>query len=115
VVRRHAPGFAEDVGGGIVIGGDRYTVTGNLVDQIDSRDGIRVEPGAAGTLLRANVATRNGDDGIDVDSPATTVTANVANDNVDLGIEAVAGVTDGGGNRARGNGNPAQRVGVACS
>jgi Right handed beta helix region len=115
VVRRHAPGFAEDVGGGIVIGGDRYTVTGNLVDQIDARDGIRVEPGAAGTLLQANVATRNGDDGIDVDSPATTVTANVANDNVDLGIEAVAGVTDGGGNRASGNGNPAQCVGVTCS
>jgi hypothetical protein len=115
VVRRQSPGFAEDVGGGIVIGGDRYTVTGNLVDQIDFRDGIRVEPGAAGTLLRANVATRNGDDGIDVDSPATTVTANLANDNGDLGIEAVAGVTDGGGNRARGNGNPAQCVGVVCS
>jgi hypothetical protein len=115
VVRRHAPGFAEDVGGGIVVGGDRYTVTGNLVDQIDFRDGIRVEPGAAGTQLRVNVATRNGDDGIDVDSPATTVTANVANDNGDLGIEAVAGVTDGGGNRARGNGDPAQCVGVVCS
>jgi Right handed beta helix region len=115
LVRRQAPGFAEDVGGGIVIGGDGYTVTGNLVDQIDSRDGIRVEPGAAGTLLRVNVATRNGDDGIDVDSPATTVTANVANDNGDLGIEAVSGVTDGGGNRARGNGNPAQCVGVVCS
>jgi hypothetical protein len=97
------------------VGGDRYTVTGNLVDQIDFRDGIRVEPGAAGTLLRVNVATRNGDDGIDVDSPATTVTANVANDNGDLGIEAVAGVTDGGGNRARGNGDPAQCVGVVCS
>jgi parallel beta-helix repeat protein len=115
VVRRQSPGFAEDVGGGIVIGGDRFTVVGNLVDQIDFRDGIRVEPGAAGTLLRANVATRNGDDGIDVDSPATTVTANVANDNGDLGIEAVTGVTDGGGNRARGNGNPAQCVGVTCS
>jgi hypothetical protein len=86
-----------------------------LVSEIDARDGIRVEPAATGTLLRANIATRNGDDGIDVDSPATSVTANVANDNVDLGIEAVTGVTDGGGNRARGNGNPAQCVGVACS
>ena len=35
----------------------------------------------------------------------------MANDNGDLGIEAVSGVTDGGGNRARGNGNPAQCVG----
>jgi parallel beta-helix repeat protein len=115
VVRRHAPGFAEDVGGGIVIAGDNFTVTGNVVDEIDFTDGIRVEAAASGTLLRANVATRNRDDGIDVNSPATTVTANVANDNEDLGIEAVPGVTDGGGNRARGNGNPAQCVGVRCA
>jgi hypothetical protein len=86
-----------------------------VVSEIDARDGIRVEPAASGTLLRANVTTRNGDDGIDVESPATTITANLANDNTDLGIEAVAGVTDGGGNRASGNGNPAQCVGVACS
>ena len=45
------------------------------------RDGIRVEPPARGTLLQANITTRNGDDGIDVESPATTITANVANDN----------------------------------
>jgi hypothetical protein len=115
VVRRHAPGFAEDVGGGIVIAGDRFTVTGNVVSEIDFTDGIRVEAQAVGTVLRANVATRNRDDGIDVNNPATTVTANVANDNTDLGIEAVAGVTDGGGNRARGNGNPAQCVGVVCT
>jgi parallel beta-helix repeat protein len=115
VVRRHAPGFAEDVGGGIVLAGDNFTVIGNVVDEIDFTDGIRVEATASGTLLRANVATRNGDDGIDVNSPATTVTANVANGNTDLGIEAVAGVTDGGGNRARGNGNPAQCVGVRCA
>jgi large repetitive protein len=115
VVRRHAPGFAEDVGGGIVLAGDNFTVTGNVVDEIDFTDGIRVEAEASGTLLRANVATRNRDDGIDVNSPATTVTSNVANSNTDLGIEAVAGVTDGGGNRARGNGNPAQCVGVRCA
>jgi len=32
----------------------------------------------------------------------------------DLGIEAVAGVTDGGGNHAAGNGNPAQCTNVDC-
>lgn len=32
----------------------------------------------------------------------------------DLGIEAVAGTTDGGGNGAKHNGNPAQCVGVRC-
>jgi len=46
----------------------------------------------AGTLLRANAANRNGD----------------------LGISAVAGVIDGGGNHAAGNGNPAQCEGVSC-
>jgi hypothetical protein len=92
-------------------------VTANAVT--DSRspdtDGIRVEPTADRVLLKGNRASRHGDDGIDVDSPATTVTGNVANDNADLGIEAVAGVTDGGGNRASGNGNPAQCVGVVCA
>jgi hypothetical protein len=34
--------------------------------------------------------------------------------NADLGIEAL-GVTDGGGNRANGNGNPLECVGVACT
>jgi hypothetical protein len=43
------------------------------------------------------------------------ITANTANDNLDYGIEAVAGVTDGGGNTASGNGNPAQCLNVACS
>jgi hypothetical protein len=42
-------------------------------------------------------------------------TRNSAFFNHDLGIEAVPGVTDGGGNRARGNGNPeGQCTGVAC-
>jgi Tol biopolymer transport system component len=40
---------------------------------------------------------------------------NHANANFDLGIEAGAGVTDGGGNRAAGNGDPAECAGVSCS
>jgi hypothetical protein len=35
--------------------------------------------------------------------------------NGDLGIEAVAGVADGGGNKARGNGSPAQCTNIACT
>jgi hypothetical protein len=42
-----------------------------------------------------------------------TVTGNTANRNADLGLD-VAGVTDGGGNRASLNGNPAQCDGVTC-
>ena len=78
-------------------------------------DGIFVEAASSGSLLVQNLTRQNGDDGIDVDSASTTLTRNRANRNVDLGIEAVADVTDGGGNRATGNGNPAQCLNVACS
>ena len=78
-------------------------------------DGILVDNGATGTLLVRNLAIRSGDDGIDVDAPATTVTRNIANHNHDLGIEAVPGVIDGGGNHAAGNGNPAQCINIDCT
>jgi hypothetical protein len=77
-------------------------------------DGILVESTAAGSLLEANIAIGAGDDGIDVDSPTTTLTRNLGLRNGDLGIEAVPGVTDGGGNKARGNGNPAQCTNIDC-
>jgi Right handed beta helix region len=73
-----------------------------------------------GSEFVANVATTNGDDGIEIDSggamPGNTVvlTRNTANDNGDLGIEAFPGVTDGGGNKASGNGNPLQCLNVFC-
>jgi hypothetical protein len=54
-------------------------------------------------------------DGIHVDSPSTTIEKNTANFNTALGIRAVPGVTDGGGNKAQGNGDPAQCTGVVCS
>ena len=134
----------EESGGfGILVdGGDRTTVDRNILtggrgpaifvsvleaptvpeDNVVSRnvvtsnqtDGILVDSGATGTLLVRNLASRNGDDGIDVDVPATTLTRNIANRNRDLGIEAVPGVIDGGGNRAAGNGNPAQCINVTC-
>jgi len=87
----------------------------------NAADGIRVGPHFGdprdpprNLLLRANRADRNGDDGIGVESPQTIVTSNVANRNFDLGIEAVAGVTDGGGNMAFGNGDPLECVNVVC-
>jgi len=88
-------------------------VSRNFVNSKHS-DGILVDNGATGTLLIRNRAIRNGDDGIDVDAPATTVTRNIANHNHDLGIEAVPGVIDGGGNHAAGNGNPAQCINIDC-
>jgi parallel beta-helix repeat protein len=67
------------------------------------------------TLIQGNRASAAGDDGLDVESAATKLTRNTANRNHDLGIEAVHGVTDGGGNKASGNGNPAQCTNVVCS
>jgi len=67
------------------------------------------------TLILRNTAIGAGDDGFDVESAATKLTRNTANRNHDLGIEAVHGVIDGGGNKASGNGNPAQCTNVVCS
>jgi parallel beta-helix repeat protein len=86
----------------------RNTLDANQVD------GVRVGASTRGTSVVGNTASGNGDDGIDADSVRTTITQNIANDNGDLGIEAALGVTDGGNNKARGNGNPAQCVGVSC-
>ena len=75
---------------------------------------MRVGVGADGTVLERNHVSGAGDDGIEVDAAAAVLTRNTAFFNHDLGIEAVPGVTDGGGNRAHGNGNPAQCSGVVC-
>jgi parallel beta-helix repeat protein len=89
----------------------------NVVEDA-SLDGIAVNAENAGpvldTLVARNLARRAGDDGLDVASASTTLTDNVAVRDGDLGIEAVAGVVDGGGNRARRNGNPLQCTAVVC-
>jgi nitrous oxidase accessory protein NosD len=79
-----------------------------------NRDGMFVLETAENTLIEDNLVLASEDDGIDVDSPLTTLTGNLALHNGDLGIEAVFGVTDGGANKAHGNGNPAQCTNVAC-
>ena len=68
-----------------------------------------------GTLVDRNRAIGAGDDGLDIRSATTTLSSNLASHNGDLGIDAVPGVTDGGGNKAHANGNAAQCTGVACS
>src|SRR5215208_3610545 len=95
------------------IGGARNTVLGNLVK--GSRvDGIVVVRKDRGSLLTGNIVIGSGGDGFDVDSRATTLTGNRAVRNDDLGIEAVFGVIDGGGNKARANGNPLQCTNITC-
>ena len=114
VVRFHQAGIRiaafEPEGGPPTVGN---TISGNLIQDSDV-DGVLVESTAFDTLLERNIAIGAGDDGIDVQSSATTVTRNLALHNGDLGIGAVPGVTDGGGNRAAANGNPAQCTNVAC-
>jgi parallel beta-helix repeat protein len=102
-VRLGFPGF----------GGADNVVRGNLV-RGSGTDGFFVSEQDDRSLLKLNVARRNGHDGFDVESDSTTLTRNRAVRNGDLGIEAVVGVTDGGGNTAHGNGNPAQCTNVAC-
>src|SRR4051812_30142496 len=85
------------------------------VDGIAVGTDVNADPApATDTLVLRNTTTGAGDDGIDGDSVATTLTRNTANRNHDLGIEAVPGVTDGGGNKAAGNGNPLQCTNVFC-
>jgi parallel beta-helix repeat protein len=92
---------------------NRTTVRGNVVRDAGG-DGVLVDAGTEGTVLERNLVFAASDDGIRADSAAAVLTRNGAFFNHDLGIEAVPGVTDGGGNRAHGNGNPAQCTGVAC-
>ena len=77
--------------------------------------GVFVGPGVKNTLLKGNHVSRARKHGINVKSAATTLTRNHARRNGDLGIRAVPGVTDGGGNRASGNGDPDQCTYVACT
>jgi parallel beta-helix repeat protein len=87
-------------------------VRGAAVDGISV--GTETDNPVPGARIAANRSSRNGDDGIDVRRAGTLLRANAANRNGDLGISAVAGVVDGGGNRAARNGNPAQCEGVSC-
>jgi hypothetical protein len=101
----------------ILANGTGASVTRNFVHD-NGYVGIGVRSDVSNVDLRRNTANANGTgsegSGIRVDSPSVTITRNTANDNGFYGIEAVPGVIDGGGNRARGNGNPAQCIGVQC-
>jgi parallel beta-helix repeat protein len=109
----------EALGCGILVSGRWNRLRWNQVapTEVDSdcRDGIRVTAASRDTLVKGNHVQGFEDDGIQVDSPRTALRLNRTDGNGDLGIEAVAGVRDGGGNVAAGNGNPAQCVNVACS
>ena len=95
------------------IGGGENVVRRNRVEG-SREDGFHVARKDGGSVLSRNTAVGAGDDGFDVQGPSTKLTKNRAVRNDDLGIDAEPGVVDGGGNRARGNGDPRQCVGVVC-
>jgi parallel beta-helix repeat protein len=87
---------------------------GRAAGRDDYSVGALGEGTVTGTLVSEDLALGAADDGFDVHLPGTTLTRDLAFHNGDLGIEAVAGTLDGGGNRAHGNGNPTQCIGVHC-
>jgi parallel beta-helix repeat protein len=94
-------------------GGGYNLVKGNRA-RGTGKDGFVVNEKDDHSVLRRNIAKRNGDDGFDVESRSATLTGNRAVRNADLGIEAVWGVNDGGGNVARRNGDPRQCTHISC-
>jgi nitrous oxidase accessory protein NosD len=96
------------------VGGANNVVRRNLVKGSRGQ-GFLVTEDKDHTLLRNNVAVRAGDDGFAIRSKTTTLIDNRAVRNAELGINAVLGVIDGGGNKAHGNGNPAQCTNIACN
>lgn len=89
----------------------------NLVQNNDvvgtTVDGIQVNADTSGSSLVKNFVSTSGRDGIHVEALSTKITKNTAIRNTNLGISA-PGAIDGGGNKASGNGNPVQCVGVVC-
>jgi len=131
-------------GTGISVGccaSDKSTVTHNVVND-NGGDGIDVSFSAAGSTISSNHVLSNTGDGINVIAPNASVTNNIANanggsgfdlnsgavttppltarsnaaaDNTALGIILGAGDTDGGGNRAGGNGSQHQCENIVCN
>ncbi|MDA0640507.1 right-handed parallel beta-helix repeat-containing protein [Nonomuraea ferruginea] len=105
---------------GIAVTASRRTVLYRNSAVNNRDDGIDVAASATATRIDDNDANgngRNGENGINVRATdaATVIRDNRARNNDEFGIRAERGVTDGGGNRASGNGNPAQCLNIICT
>jgi parallel beta-helix repeat protein len=105
-------GYCKFGGGGVERSGGNILFD-NVLDG-NLKDGLYIDIYETDNVLTRNGASGNGDDGIDVDEPISTIRHSRAEGNGDWGIEAVTGTTDGGGNRAFGNGNPLQCLNISC-
>ena len=115
VVANNASGT---LGTGISVGLSTAVEISQNTANANSGEGIAIEDGAPiglGNVVQGNTADGNGGDGIGVYGVGHTITSNSAKVNGGWGIYAAAGVTDGGGNAAAGNAEPAQCFGIACN
>jgi parallel beta-helix repeat protein len=56
---------------------ERNVISSNALIENDG-DGILIDPDKGKNLIKRNLANGNTDDGVDVDSPTTTLTGNTA-------------------------------------
>jgi parallel beta-helix repeat protein len=118
----------ENSGWGIVAEAPQTAVAGNYVTgggssgskgitflrPCDGSSGWCSPAGGSGQL-RSNTSSSNGGYGISVGTSQTVVTSNTTISNGGRGIEGTQGMTDGGGNRASGNGVNPQCTFVVCT
>lgn len=101
---------------GVLVDGssDENRILGNDVRGATDT-GIRAAE-ASRNVIEENFVTRSAGDGIFVGHPGSgnVLARNRAFENGLLGINAESAAVDGGGNRAHGNGDPRQCVGVVC-
>jgi hypothetical protein len=83
---------------GIRVAGDDNKVLSSVASKND-QDGVLVESGATGTLLKDDTANQNDDDGFDIEDSDTTLRSNLAKDNGGFNINAPNGFTSLGGNK----------------
>ena len=95
------------------VDGDHNTVEHNALDGLFPIDPLEV--GGDHNRVAWNTVRHSRGDGIDVNGTGNVIRGNGAFVNAALGIFAAPGNTDGGFNRASGNGDPRQCVGVVCT
>jgi parallel beta-helix repeat protein len=103
----------NEIGGVSIYSGSRNVIRENVATS-NTWVGIYLAGAADSTSVDGNTVFANQGDGIRADSATTMIRNNTANDNGLWGIIGVPGVTDGGGNRASGNGS-GQCAFVVCS
>lgn len=99
----------SDTDDGIDINSDNNVVARNLVENA-REDGIDVD--GDNNLIDSNRVKGSADHGVEVEGSGNTLVRNVGDNNGAIGVCAVAGNTNGGGNR--GSGNAIANVDFAC-